>query len=84
MMASARVGDIVLYRNREGVDMPAIITALLPADEDGVVRDVHLHVFVPPGEAPDQISHQFGAHLAEGHSESGMWLGTWRPRETSS
>jgi hypothetical protein len=50
------IGRIVIYRTREGVDVPAIITYVI----DGDRGDVHLQPFVPPGVAPDTISYQWG------------------------
>jgi hypothetical protein len=74
-----KVADIVLYRSKAGVDMAAIITALGDQDRDGIHRDVQLHVFVPPGEQPDLLSHQWGVHRADpAHAPR---PGTWRPTD---
>ena len=61
------IGRIVIYRTRDGIDLPAIITALV--DTDG--RAVHIEQFAPPGVAKDHIGYQWGV---EGPSlESGCW-----------
>jgi hypothetical protein len=67
------LGDIVIYRNSDGVDMPAIITQLL-----GESGDVQLAVFCPPGEAKDAVDYQWGAARAKGPDNAGRK--TWRPR----
>jgi len=61
------VGRIVIYRNRAGVDMPAIITAL--AEEEGFV---HLHPFPPPGAAPDR---QMGGDWGVEHFDVELYTG---------
>lgn len=53
------IGRIVIYRNRLGVDMPAIITAL------GTFPGyVHLCPFPPPGAAVDILSYEHGTTKA--------------------
>jgi hypothetical protein len=64
------IGRIVIYRNRDGVDMPAIITAL--TDEPGTV---HLTVFPPPGAGAPILSHQFGTPLNDAEEPRQQ---TWR------
>jgi hypothetical protein len=53
------MGRIVIYRNRAGVDMPAIVTQVIEQDKDD--PDVHLTPFPPPGEAADPPDRQWGA-----------------------
>lgn len=83
---SVRAGDIVIYRNRDGVDMPAILTAPGPREHDGEQRYWHLHAFVPPLAHPDAISHEWGAPRAPDDVDPDgpdAWQldGHWRPRE---
>lgn len=73
-MARPDIGDVVLYRSRAGVDMPAIVTAHVVLDE----RSEHLTLFPPPGEAADVLSNDWGAERAAGDGEPGRR--TWRPR----
>jgi hypothetical protein len=49
------IGRIVIYRTRDGVDVPAIITHVIDEGDS-----VHLQPFIPPGVAPDTISYQWG------------------------
>ena len=66
---TVKVGEIVLYRSKRDVVMPAIVTAL--TDETPYV---HLHLFPPPGEAADNLDHNWGAPYGDGP-------GHWRARE---
>lgn len=68
------IGRIVIYRTRAGVDIAAMVTAVL---EDSPDEAVHLKQFPPPSVSADNIDHQFGAPKAVGASELEM-LGTWR------
>ena len=47
------IGRIVIYRNRAGIDMPAIVTEVTDPTE-GLF--VHLHIFPPPGQAADPLT----------------------------
>lgn len=77
------IGRIVIYHSRSGVDMPAIITALGepdwepdPDNEGGqrqVWRYVHLHLFPPPGEGPDPMSHEHGVRQQGAYEYSETW-----------
>ena len=70
------LGDVVIYRNSDGVDMPAIVTAVIDGDVDG---GIHLHPFPPPGSGADILSHQWGVARADEPEEAEPR--TWRPRE---
>jgi hypothetical protein len=78
--AVVSIGRIVIYRTRGGVDVPAIVTAVI----DGEAGDVHLHPFVPPGVGADAISYQWGVPFegAEGRTlaldEDGHARVAWR------
>lgn len=63
------LGRIVLYRNKDDVDMPAIITGLVPLDKTAV----HLHLFPPPGVSADVLSYQWGVDQATEHVLAGRW-----------
>ena len=67
------IGRIVLYRSRDGVDMPAIITALV--NPGGT--DVHLHAFPPPGASPDVLSHEWGTEQAKNPSRPACQSWRW-------
>lgn len=62
------IGRIVIVRNRDGADIPAIITALI---DDGMA--VHVQQFVPPGVSPLAASYQWGIDHADEPRP-----GTWR------
>lgn len=72
-----RIADLVVYRSRAGVDMPGIVTALAPVDDDGVQRAVFLELFPPPGEAKDLIDRQWGVAAARGVGEE-WYVQRWR------
>lgn len=72
-MQEPTIGRIVTYRNRSGVDMPAIITALTDDPEY-----VHLQLFVPPGASPDVLSYQHGTARAESGEPDELLAGCWR------
>lgn len=63
------IGRIVTYRNRHGVDIPAMITAVIEGDDEAV----HLEQFAPPGVSKDALSYQWGVAYAEEPRR-----GTWR------
>lgn len=67
------IGDVVIYRNRDGVDMAALVTDLL---NDGAA---HLHLFPQPAASRDILSHEWGSPRHEGDGEPRP--GTWRPRD---
>jgi hypothetical protein len=61
------IGRIVILRNQDGADIPAIITAVV---DDAAV---HVQQFVPPGVSPVVVSYEWGVdHSAEARA------GTWR------
>jgi len=72
-MQEPSIGRIVVYRNHQGVDMPAIITALTDDPEY-----VHLHLFVPPGHQPDVLSYQYGTPRADAGEPAELLAGCWR------
>lgn len=68
---------MVIYRSKFGVDMAAVITGIAPPDSgEKESRNVHLHLFPPPGESADSLSYQWGVPQAEEADDPG--LGTWR------
>lgn len=79
------MGRIVVYRTRDGVDVPAIITAVIDEGRGAV----HLQPFVPPGVSPDTISYQWGVPYDDpgGHSlpldADGRARACWRWPERS-
>ena len=68
-----QVGDTVLYRSRDGVDMPAIVTQFTDGEDWA-----HLRLFPPPAATKDLLDHEWGAPRATNVSEPAR--GTWRPR----
>lgn len=70
------LGDIVIYRNAEGVDMPAIVVGF--AGEG----NPHLHVFPPPGASPGGGNHQWGTERADETGRRSLSR-TWRPRPST-
>lgn len=70
-----QVGDIVIYRSRDGIDMAALITQFT----DGFDW-AHLRLFPPPTEKKDHLDPQWGTSRATDPAEPGRM--TWRPRET--
>ena len=75
------IGRIVIYRNRAGIDMPAIITGLAqdPAAPQAIVG-VHLTCFPPPGEAPDYLDPTWGVRYRDDDTHDGPadLAGRWR------
>lgn len=63
---------MVVYRSKDGVDMAAVVTGLVDAEENAV----HLHLFPPPGLGADALSYQWGVPMAEDPKDPGR--GTWR------
>lgn len=73
-----RLGDIVIYRSRSGVDMAAIVTQVGISATDGSEPYLHLSLFPPPGEAADPLSHQWGAPH---QSDALIGVACWRRRD---
>lgn len=71
------IGRIVIYTSKMGVDMPAIVTGLPPADEDGVQRSVFLAMFPPPGHGVEHIDRVWGVPHARGVGPE-WFVGRWR------
>ena len=61
------IGRIVIIRNRDGADIPAIVTAVI--DDTAV----HVQQFVPPGVAALVPSYEWGVDYAAEPRP-----GTWR------
>lgn len=68
------IGRIVIVRNHEGVDMPAIITEVADAETEAV----HLAAFPPPGEAAPHANHQYGFARAEDDADPDDPAQAWR------
>ena len=62
---------MVIYRDRNGSDMPAVITGVIDADRG----DVHLTCFPPPQLPPPALSYEFGTPQ---HREGPPLIDTWR------
>lgn len=69
------IGEGVIYRSKAGVDLAAIITAVVDADEGWV----QLEQFPPPGVAADSIDYQWGVpqHVGDREPRRGSWR--WKP-----
>lgn len=68
------LGEIVIYRSRDGADMPGLITGIANPE----TGDVHLELFSPPHVRKDILDPSWGAARWDGQGEPGS--GTWRPR----
>jgi hypothetical protein len=66
-MPESTIGRVVILRNQDGADFPAIITA--------VIDDLAVHVqqFVPPGVAPMVVNYEWGVEYSAAPRP-----GTWR------
>lgn len=69
------IGRIVTYRTRAGVDIAALVTAVI---DDSPDEAVHLEQFPPPSVSADNISHQFGVPKAAEDATEFQTLETWR------
>ena len=75
------IGRIVIYRSTDGVDMPGIITRHYVRRGNENYR-VALHLFPPPGEGADLLSHEWGVSQAADADQPTP--GTWRwPEEAA-
>lgn len=68
------IGRIVIYRGADGVDSPAIVTALETSGETGVVRP-HLHVFWAPGA---RSTFEYERGIDQAAPQGDVAPGTWR------
>jgi hypothetical protein len=68
---------MVVYRNREGVDMPAVVTG---HDRNG---DPFLHGFPPPGATYDGAHHEWGIRAAQDPATPTPMSWRWPARENT-
>lgn len=77
----AQLGDTVIYRNKDGVDIPAMITELVDPDLAYLAR------FPPPRASGDPTTVSYPIARAEGDKDPRIeyrgddWNETWRERD---